>query len=234
MCKCRQDVPIWPVVKGGIEIVAILALLTLPLVPGPRMLLPAAMASPSSTAGSELSPSQLMDLPIDDLMNVKVTSAEKKEQKVTDVPAAIFVLTSDDLRRSGASTLPDALRLVPGLHVARIDANKWAISARGFNDRFANKMLVLVDGRSIYTTLFSGVFWETQDIPFEDIERIEVIRDPAPPSGERTRSMAWSTSSPRARRRAPVWPCRRAAERKTGPSPAPVTGRSLPLRPGCG
>jgi iron complex outermembrane recepter protein len=120
----------------------------------------------------------LMDLSIDQLMNVNVTSASKKEQKLADVPAAMHVLTSEDLRRSGARNLPEALRLVPGLQVARIDANKWAISARGFNDRFANKMLVLVDGRSTYTNLFSGVFWEAHDIPFDTIDRIEVIRGP--------------------------------------------------------
>jgi iron complex outermembrane recepter protein len=120
----------------------------------------------------------LMDMSLDQLMDVKVTTASKKEQRISDVSAALYVLTSEDLRRSGATSLPEALRLVPGIHVARIDASKWAISSRGFNDRFANKMLVLVDGRSTYSHLFSGVFWETQDIPFEDIERIEVIRGP--------------------------------------------------------
>jgi len=101
-----------------------------------------------------------MNMSMDQLMDVKVTSVAKKEQKATDVAAAIYVLTSEDLQRSGAGSLPEALRLVPGLDVARIDANKWAISARGFSDRFADKMLVLVDGRSTYTNLFSGVFWK--------------------------------------------------------------------------
>lgn len=92
--------------------------------------------------------------------------------------AAVFVVTDEDLRRSGVTSIPEALRLVPGLQVARIDANKWAISARGFNGRFANHLLVLIDGRSIYSPMFAGVFWDVQDTLLEDIERIEVIRGP--------------------------------------------------------
>ncbi|MFH1571109.1 MAG: TonB-dependent receptor plug domain-containing protein, partial [Gemmatimonadota bacterium] len=88
------------------------------------------------------------------------------------------VLTGEDLRRAGVTSIPEALRLVPGVQVARIDANKWAVSARGFNGRFAQKLLVLVDGRSAYTPLFSGVYWESQDVLLEDVDRIEVIRGP--------------------------------------------------------
>ncbi len=92
--------------------------------------------------------------------------------------AAIFVITQEDIRRSGATNIPDLLRMVPGMDVAQIDANTWAISARGFNARFGNELFVMVDGRSVYTPSFGGVFWDTLDIPLEDIERIEVIRGP--------------------------------------------------------
>src|SRR6266403_736553 len=90
--------------------------------------------------------------------------------------AAIFVITQEDIRRSGANSIPEALRLVPGLQVARIDQNKWAIGSRGFNGRFDNKLLVLIDGRSVYTPLFSGVYWNVEDVMLEDVDRIEVIR----------------------------------------------------------
>jgi iron complex outermembrane receptor protein len=111
-------------------------------------------------------------------MNVEVTSVSKKEQKLSEVAAAIFVITPEDIRRSGATGIPDVLRMVPGLDVAQINANPWAISARGFNFQFENKLLVLIDGRAVYTPLFGGVNWDTQDVPLEDIERIEVIRGP--------------------------------------------------------
>lgn len=120
----------------------------------------------------------IMDLSLDDLMNVQVTSVSKKSEKLSDASAAIFVITSDDIRRSGALTLPDVLRMVPGMEVGRIDANRWAVSSRGFNGAFANKLLVLVDGRSVYTPTFSGVYWDIQDLALQDIDRIEVIRGP--------------------------------------------------------
>jgi iron complex outermembrane receptor protein len=115
---------------------------------------------------------------VEDLMNMQVTSVSKRTQKLADAAAAIFVLTQEDIRRSGATSIPEALRLVPGLEVARIDENKWAIGSRGFNGRFDNKLLVLIDGRSVYTPLFSGVYWNIQDVMLEDIDRIEVIRGP--------------------------------------------------------
>src|SRR6266403_4664813 len=115
---------------------------------------------------------------MEDLMNLQVTSVSKRTQKVADAAAAIFVLTQEDIRRSGATSIPEALRLVPGLEVARIDQHKWAIASRGFNGRFDNKLLVLIDGRSVYTPLFSGVYWNVQDVLLEDIDRIEVIRGP--------------------------------------------------------
>jgi iron complex outermembrane receptor protein len=115
---------------------------------------------------------------LEDLMNLQVTSVSKRAQKLADAAAAIFVITQDDIRRSGAASIPEALRLVPGLEVARIDENKWAIGSRGFNGRFDNKLLVLIDGRSVYTPLFSGVYWNVQDVMLEDVDRIEVIRGP--------------------------------------------------------
>jgi iron complex outermembrane recepter protein len=115
---------------------------------------------------------------MEDLMNLQVTSVSKRTQKVADAAAAIFVITQEDIRRSGATSIPEALRLAPGLEVARIDQNKWAIGSRGFNGRFSNKLLVLIDGRSVYTPLFSGVYWNIQDVLLEDIDRIEVIRGP--------------------------------------------------------
>jgi iron complex outermembrane recepter protein len=126
----------------------------------------------------ELHAEDLMKLSLEELMNVKVTSVSKTEKKLFDLGAAVYVIPEDELRRSGAVNVMDALRYVPGLNVARLDSNKWAVSARGFNGRFANKLLVLVDGRSVYTPLFSGVFWEIQDLPMEDIDRIEIIRGP--------------------------------------------------------
>lgn len=115
---------------------------------------------------------------LEDLMDLQVTSVSKRAQKLADAAAAIFVITQDDIRRSGASSIPEALRIVPGLEVARIDENKWAIGSRGFNGRFDNKLLVLIDGRSVYTPLFSGVYWNVQDVMLEDVDRIEVIRGP--------------------------------------------------------
>ncbi|HEY2546013.1 MAG TPA: TonB-dependent receptor plug domain-containing protein [Candidatus Acidoferrum sp.] len=115
---------------------------------------------------------------LEDLMNVEVTSVSKHTQRVADAAAAIFVITQEDIRRSGAANIPEALRMVPGIQVARIDENKWAISSRGFNGRFDNKLLVLIDGRSVYTPLFSGVYWNIQDVMLEDVDRIEVIRGP--------------------------------------------------------
>jgi len=115
---------------------------------------------------------------VEDLMNMQVTSVSKRTQKVADAAAAVYVITQEDIRRSGATNIPEALRLVPGIQVARIDENKWAISSRGSNGRFANKLLVLIDGRSVYTPLFSGVYWNVQDVMLEDVDRIEVIRGP--------------------------------------------------------
>jgi iron complex outermembrane receptor protein len=115
---------------------------------------------------------------IEDLMNLQITSASRKEQRLGDVPAAVYVITQDDIRRSGMTTVPELLRLVPGVQVARINANKWAVSVRGFNGLYSNKLLVLVDGRSVYNRLFSGVLWDSEDVVLDDVDRIEVIRGP--------------------------------------------------------
>jgi iron complex outermembrane receptor protein len=125
------------------------------------------------------SPSQtLSELDFDELMQLKITSVSKKSEKLSEAAAAVYVVTEDEIRRSGATNIPEALRLVPGVDVAQIDPNKWAVSIRGFNGRFANKLLVLIDGRSVYTPSFSGVYWEYFDYLMKDIARIEVIRGP--------------------------------------------------------
>lgn len=129
-------------------------------------------------AASTQADDELFDLSLGELLNLEVTSVSKKAQPVSKAAAAIFVITNEDIRRSGVTSIPEALRMVPGIQVAQVDANKWAISARGFNRRFSDKLLVLMDGRSVYTPLFSGVFWDAQDTLLEDIDRIEVIRGP--------------------------------------------------------
>ena len=151
----------WPRVTQRVLILAGIALLT---IPGPR-----------SVAG------QILDLTqksLEDLMSIEVTSVSKKEQKSSQAAAAVFVISREDIGHSGALNIPDLLRMVPGLDVAQIDAGKWAISARGFNGQYSNKLLVLVDGRTVYTPIFGGVFWDSQNIPLANIERIEVIRGP--------------------------------------------------------
>lgn len=115
---------------------------------------------------------------IEDLMNIEVTSVSKKEQKLSRTASAIFVITQEDIRRSGATNIPDLLRMVPGLDVAQVNGSTWAISSRGFNDEAANKLLVMIDGRTVYSPLFNGVFWDAQQVPLEMIDRIEVIRGP--------------------------------------------------------
>jgi iron complex outermembrane receptor protein len=137
------------------------------------LLLPFLLCAPSLAQQPDLT-----DKSLEDLMNIKVTSVSKKEEKLSRAASAIFVITAEDIRRSGATNIPDLLRMVPGVDVAQINANSWAISARGFNHQFSDKLLLLIDGRTVYTPLFAGVYWDTQDVPLEDIERIEVIRGP--------------------------------------------------------
>lgn len=120
----------------------------------------------------------LTEIGIEAVMDIEVTSVLKKPQRQIDAAAAIYVITREDILRSGATSIPEALRLAPGVHVARIDSNKWAIGVRGFTSRLSRSLLVLIDGRSVYSPLFAGVYWEVQDTLLEDIERIEVIRGP--------------------------------------------------------
>lgn len=127
---------------------------------------------------SQAQESNLLDLSLEELVNYRITSMSRKEQRVVDTAAAAYVITGEELRRSGALSIPEALRMVPGLNVAQISRDTWAVSSRGFLERLSSKLLVLVDGRSIYSPLFSGVMWESQDTLMEDIERIEVIRGP--------------------------------------------------------
>lgn len=146
---------------------------------GLRLLLLTALAiQPVWGQSPQGPPKDLTTTSIEDLMNVEVTSVSKKEQKLSRTPAAIFVISQEDIRRSGATNIPDLLRMVPGLDVAQINGSTWAIGSRGFNAQFADKLQVMVDGRSAYSLTFSGVFWDTVDVPLSDIERIEVIRGP--------------------------------------------------------
>ena len=132
---------------------------------------------PPSTEERQLPP-RLAPLGLEKLMDLEVTSVTRGEGTVGESAAAVSVITQEDIRRSGATTIAELFRRVPGMNVARIDNNKWAISARGFNDRFSNKLLVQQDGRTIYDPIFAGVYWNAADYPLEDIERIEVIRGP--------------------------------------------------------
>ena len=133
---------------------------------------------PEVISRGEPATDSLADLSLEDLVNVKVTSVSKQEEKLNDAAAAIFVLSNGDIRRSGATTVPDALRLVPGLQVAAVDSRSAAVSARGFNLQFGSKLLVMIDGRVVYSPLFSGVYWDAQQVMLDDVDRIEVIRGP--------------------------------------------------------
>jgi iron complex outermembrane recepter protein len=137
------------------------------------------LLSPPLSAQSPAPPvSALADASLQDLMNVQVTSVSRKEEKLARTAAAVYVISQDDIRRSGATNIPDVLRMAPGVDVAQIDANTWAISIRGFNDEFAHQVLVLIDGRTVYTPISSGVYWDQLDVPLEDIDHIEITRGP--------------------------------------------------------
>lgn len=123
--------------------------------------------------------SELTELSLEELANIEITSVSKKPETLTTAPASVYVITASDIRRYGATSLPEALRLAPNLLVAQVNANEYAISARGFNGTISNKLQVLIDGRIVYTPLFSGVFWDAQDVMLDDVERIEVISGPA-------------------------------------------------------
>lgn len=138
-------------------------------------LLLACLAAVPASAADAFDPTALS---LEELINIEITSVAKKSQRLSDAAAAITVITAEDIRRSGATSLPDALRLAPGVHVAQIDASRSVVGMRGFGGRWSSKLLVLLDGRTLYSPLFAGVYWEAQDVLLADVERIEVIRGP--------------------------------------------------------
>ncbi|MGB7541431.1 MAG: TonB-dependent receptor [Burkholderiales bacterium] len=142
------------------------------------LVLDAAGAAAADAASGSISAVDLSRMTLEELTNIEISSVSKHAERLIDAAASIYVITREDIRRSGATSIPEILRLAPNLQVARVDSSQYAISARGFNSTTANKLLVLIDGRSVYTPLFSGVFWDAQDTMIEDIERIEVISGP--------------------------------------------------------
>lgn len=132
----------------------------------------------SQTQDTILSPGKLKKMSLEELMNIEVTSVSKRPEKLNEVASAIQVITQNDIHNSGAKTLAEALRLAPNLQVAQVNSSQWAISARGFNNVLANKLLVLIDGRTVYTPLYAGVFWDVQNLLLEDVDHIEVISGP--------------------------------------------------------
>ncbi len=143
-------------------------------VPPMLLLLPAAAGAQMLLAQAP----QLADLSLEELGNLRVTTAALRPERYSDTPASIYVITNDEIRHAGATTLPEALRLAPNLEVAQVSATSYAISARGFQNVITNKLLVLLDGRTLYTTVLSGVLWDAQDVLLDDVERIEVISGP--------------------------------------------------------
>jgi iron complex outermembrane recepter protein len=152
---------------GGRAVALLVALVWLAALPG------GARADAGETPASDL-----VAYSIEELMQVQVTSVAKAPQRLQDAPAAVYVITAEDIRRSGATSIPELLREVPGMDVARVDGNTWAVNARGFADRYAGSLLVLIDGRSVYSPIFAGVYWDVQDTVLADVDRIEVIRGP--------------------------------------------------------
>src|SRR5688572_21953674 len=131
-----------------------------------------------SVAAELPSTRELTELSLEALANMEITSVSRRAERLSDAPASIFVITAEQIRRSGAVSLPEALRLAPNLHVAQANANDYNFNARGINSCPPNRLLVLIDGRSVYSPLFSGVFWDVQDLVLEDVERIEVVSGP--------------------------------------------------------
>ena len=160
--------------------------LALALVPLPAFASPSAPDTGAPDTGAPdtgapdmgASGTDLLDLSLEELMDIEISSVSKRAQPLSRIPAAVHVISAEQIRRSGAANIPEALRLAPGVHVARFSNNRWSVSIRGFGGRFASKLLVLQDGRSLYSPLFSGVFWEFNDIPLELVERIEIVRGP--------------------------------------------------------
>jgi iron complex outermembrane receptor protein len=134
------------------------------------------LGHPATVFGRDAAQIDLARASLEELMNINITSASRKSERAEDTAAAVDVLTSDDIRRSGATSLPELLRQIPGVQVAQVSASDWAVSIRGFNGLYANKLLVLVDGRSVYNRILSGVYWKSEEVMVENIDRIEVIR----------------------------------------------------------
>jgi iron complex outermembrane receptor protein len=167
-CGCRQQSPL--LVSKAVATGLLYGLLLIQMSP---------IRGHAEDAKDDSQPAQdLNQMSLEQLGNVKVTTASKEPEQVWQTPAAIYVLTQDDIRRSGATTIPELLRLVPGVEVARIDSDHWAVGVRGFGGEFSKSLLVLIDGRSVYSPLFAGVYWQVQDTLLEDVDRIEVIRGP--------------------------------------------------------
>ena len=141
-------------------------------------LAPGSKAEQQQASGGTSDSVELKKLSLEELSQIEVTSPAKEPQQAMRVPMAIYVITGEEIRRSGATNIPTALRLAPGVEVARIDGNKWSIGIRGFGSRLSRSVLVLIDGRTVYTTFFAGTYWEVQDTVMDDIDRIEVIRGP--------------------------------------------------------
>jgi len=157
-----------PLCVGALAIPAVAAALLLVLI----------LPAPAEAAGGSPTIAELKQLNVEDLMNVEVTSVSRHAEKLLGAASAIQVITQADIRRSGATSIPEALRLADNLQVAQKNSHDWAISARGFNTSLANKLLVMIDGRTVYTPLYSGVIWDVQDYLLEDIDHIEVISGP--------------------------------------------------------
>ena len=137
-----------------------------------------AQAAPTAARAQAAADASLADLSLEELANLQITSVSRRSQRISDAAASVYMITAEAIRRSGASSLPEALRLAPNLQIAQIDANQYAITARGFNNAIGNKLLVLVDGRTVYTQFYSGVFRDQQDLVLADVDRIEVISGP--------------------------------------------------------
>ena len=142
-----------------------------------RSALVVALAAHAAVLAQQPAPSPF-DLSIEELGAVRVTTVSRRAEAQNEAPASVYVITAEEIRRSGVTTIAGALRLAPGVEVARSGSNEWTISIRGFNSDLSNKLLVLIDGRSVYSPLFAGVFWEVQDTLLDDIERIEVVSGP--------------------------------------------------------
>lgn len=175
--RCRPALP----AATGDQIVAARSRFGRPRLPvcDARSLLAALVLLPALAgyAGAQ-TPDQLKRMTLEELMGIETSAISRIPERASVTPAAVYIITQDDIRRSGATSIPDALRLAPGIIVARMDASRWAIGMRGFPDRLSRSMLVRIDGRAVYSPLFAGTYWEVQDLVLEDIDRIEVILGP--------------------------------------------------------